>query len=79
MLKLVIFYLVLAALIGWWPFNDSVIKTMSGQCNYDAGYRDGWDGALYACESDDYMAGYDDGNFESDCHWAKCIKRSRVI
>lgn len=68
-------YLIIAALIGWWPFEDSLIRTVTGQCSYDSGYEDGWDGATPACEADDYIAGYDEGAFEADCHWAKCTKR----
>lgn len=68
-------YLIIALLFGWWPFEDSAIKTFTGQCSYDAGYQDGWDGSLPNCEASDYIAGYDDGAFDSDCDWAKCTKR----
>lgn len=76
---LVIFFIVLylapAGLAGWWPFRDSVVQTLSGRCTYDRGYDDGWDGAASACEAVNYLHGYDDGAFDSECDWLKCSKR----
>lgn len=74
---LVLVYLVAAGVLGWWPFEDGAVKTVSGQCTYDAGYRDAWDGAVPACEDADYLAGYDQGAWEADCDYAKCTKSDR--
>lgn len=72
-------YFLLAAVAGWWPFDDSAVRTLSGQCSYEVGYEDGWVGKALACESTDYLAGYDEGEFDSDCHWAKCVKEDRDL
>lgn len=74
-----IVYLLIAALAGWWPFKDSAVKTMTGQCTYEAGYQDGWDGASLACKNTEYLTGYDLGDWEADCHFAKCIRRDRQL
>lgn len=79
LISLVILYLLLAAIAGWWPFGDSALQTLSGRCTYDAGYEDGWTGELPACESTEYLAGYEGGVWESDCHFAKCVKRDRNL
>lgn len=79
LISLAVVWLLIAALIGWWPFDDSVLQTMSGECTYEAGYQDGWDGAKVAFENTDYVAGYDGGTWEGDCHYAKCVKRDRDL
>lgn len=76
---LVLVYLVVAGVFGWWPFEDSAVKTITGQCTYDAGYRDAWEGMLPACENADYLDGYDHGSWEADCHHAKCVERDRDL
>jgi len=73
-----VIYLIVAALVGWWPFSDPIFKTISGECNYDNGYEDGYDGALAACSSNDYQVGYEDGVFEGECAWLKCEKKDYV-
>jgi hypothetical protein len=72
-----IIYLIVAGLFGFWPFTDSLLKQASGECTYDSGYDDGWDGALRACEAEEYRSGYRQGAFDSDCHWLKCERRNR--
>lgn len=80
MIKLGITYLVLAALVGFWPFETSILRSSDMSpisATYDEGYEDGYAGASPTARSTDYLAGYDDGDFDAHCEWLKYTKRDR--
>ena len=73
-MKWVVIYLVTAWLFGFWPFDEGLITGPSSGCTYDAGYEAGYDGETQKCKTEAYLEGYEDGEFEADCHWQRCVK-----
>ncbi len=67
-------YIVVAWLFGFWPFEEGLFTGPTSECSYDAGYDDGYDGANRKCSTKVYLAGYEDGDFDSDCYWLRCEK-----
>jgi hypothetical protein len=45
LIGLLIVYVVLAWLLGFWPFEKGFFTGPTSECSYDAGYDDGYDGA----------------------------------
>jgi hypothetical protein len=41
---------------------------------YNAGYEAGYDGEIQKGKTGAYLEGYEDGEFEADCHWLRCVK-----
>ena len=72
LIGLLIVYVVLAWLLGFWPFEEGFFTGPTSACSYDAGYDDGYDGAAPKCSIEAYLEGYDDGDFDSECHWLRC-------
>jgi hypothetical protein len=73
-MRFIIIYLVAAWLFGFWPFEEGLITGPSSGCSYDEGYDDGYDGASQKCNTNAYREGFEDGDFEADCHWHRCVK-----
>ena len=67
-------YFLAAWLFGFWPFEEGVFTGPTSECSYDSGYDDGYDGALPKCKLNAYLEGYEEGNFDSECHWLRCEK-----
>ena len=63
---LVVTYLVVAWLVGIFPFGES------SDCTYDYGYDDGFDGAQPRCQGASYKEGYEEGQFDDQCYYLKC-------
>ncbi len=78
MIRLIIFYFIAAFLIGFWPFEKSVLEYIpigSSTLSYDEGYEDGYDGAIMKSEKSPYIDGYYDGDFDAECEWLKYDKK----
>ena len=67
-------YVVIAWLLGFWPFEEGLFTGPTSECSYDAGYEDGYDGAIRKCSTEAYVEGYEGGDFDSECHWLRCEK-----
>ena len=46
-------------------------------CSYDAGWEDGYDGERLKCRDNEYLSGYDDGEFYGHCEWLKYSRKDR--
>jgi hypothetical protein len=80
MIRLALFYLVIAALIGFWPFERSLLKSSDWSpisATYDEGYEDGYEGVSPVARSSEYLSGYDDGDFDAHCEWLKYSEQDR--
>mgnify|MGYP000689171028 CR=1 FL=1 len=80
MIKLAIFYLIIAALVGFWPFESSILRSADWSpiaATYGEGYEDGYEGVSPTAQSSEYLSGYDDGDFDAHCEWLKYQKRDR--
>ena len=73
----VVFYILAAWLFGFWPFEEGYLTGPTSECSYEAGYEDGYDGAIQKCSTSAYLTGYDEGDFEADCHWLRCVRPDR--
>ena len=65
-------YAMVAWLFGFWPFEEGMFTGPTSECSYDAGYDDGYEGANQKCSIDAYLEGYEEGDFDSECHWLRC-------
>jgi len=70
----IVIYIVVAWVFGFWPFEEGLFTGPTSECSYDAGYDDGYDGANRKCSTEVYLAGYEDGDFDSECYWLRCEK-----
>ncbi len=55
LIGLLIVYVVFAWLLGFWPFEEGFFTGPTSECSYDAGYDDGYDGALPKCSIEAYL------------------------
>ncbi len=69
---LIAIYAMVAWLFGFWPFEEGLFTGPTSECSYDAGYDAGYDGANQKCSTDAYLEGYEEGDFDSECHWLRC-------
>lgn len=63
-MQLIIGYIVIAFLFGFWPFSYPVTNYFLG---YDEGYQDGFNRDYMRSNNDSYLRGYDDGDFDDFC------------
>ncbi|MEX0450517.1 hypothetical protein V6X62_01635 [Spiribacter sp. 218] len=80
MIRLALLYVVIAALVGFWPFETSVLRSADWSpisASYDEGYEDGYEGVSPAAKSTEYLSGYDDGDFDAHCEWLKYSQQDR--
>ena len=80
MIRLAVLYLIIAALIGFYPFETSLLRSADWSpiaASYEEGYEDGYAGESPSAESTEYLAGYDDGDFDAHCEWLKYTKEDR--
>ncbi len=69
-----VIYIVVAWVFGFWPFEEGLFTGPTSECSYDAGYDDGYDETNRKCSTEVYLAGYEDGDFDSECYWLRCEK-----
>ena len=63
-MQLIIGYIVIAFLFGFWPFSYPVTNYFLG---YDEGYQDGFNRDYIRSNNNSYLQGYDDGDFDDFC------------
>lgn len=80
LLSLIVLYFVAAFFFEFPPVDDGWIRTgeySPFRYTYDQGYDDGYVGAAPKTRSGDYIAGYDEGDFDAECAWLKDQNRRR--